>query len=315
MKLNAKEILQHIKEGSILGDPNTEINCICGIENGNEKSLSYIKDKRFLKFHQETKSSIIIIDENAEIKSQSKKTFIKVKDPQHTFSKILKLFSDFEKIEAQNYISKNNVIANPEKISTKSYIGKNCIIEKNVQIFPNCFIGDNVHIKENTIIYSGVSIYKNCIVGKDCIIHSGAIIGADGFGFITRNKKNIKLYHLGNVVIKNDVEIGANTCIDKGLTHSDSTKIGHNVKIDSGTIIAGLCGIAGSTKIGKNCIIGGKVAISDHLEIADEVKIAGNSGLTKSIKKKGAILQGPIAFNKNDFQKAYIHFKNLDKNL
>jgi len=327
MKLNAKEILQHIKEGSILGDPNTEINCICGIENGNEKSLSYIKDKRFLKFYQETKSSIVIIDENAEITSQPEKTFIKVKDPQHTFSKILKLFSDFEKIEAQNYISKNNFIANPEKISTKSYIGKNCIIEKNVQIFPNCFIGDNVHIKENTIIYSGVSIYKNCIVGKDCIIHSGAIIGADGFGFITRNKKNIKLYHLGNVVIKNDVEIGANTCIDKGLTHSDSTKIGHNVKIDnlvqighnvkidSGTIIAGLCGIAGSTKIGKNCIIGGKVAISDHLEIADEVKIAGNSGLTKSIKKKGAILQGPIAFNKNDFQKAYIHFKNLDKNL
>ena len=128
-----------INEGSILGDPNNEINSICGIENGNEKSLSYIKDKRFLKFHQETKSSIVIIDENAEITSQPDKTFIKVKDPQYTFSKILKLFSDFEKIEAQNYISKNNFIANPGKISTKSYIGKDCIIEKNVQIFPNFF--------------------------------------------------------------------------------------------------------------------------------------------------------------------------------
>ena len=329
MILTAQEILQYIGEGVIYGNPDVEVNSICGIEKTTEKSISYIKDESFLKFFNKAKSPIIIIDQKFNIKNKNKKTLIQVNDPYYAVSKLLKIFA---KEENKNDINKNTFIASSVNIpkdvylGQNSYVDENCIIENNVKVFPNCFIGKNVQIKENSIIYPGVCIYQNTLIGKNCIIHSGAIIGADGFGFINRNKKNIKLYHIGNVVIKDDVEIGANTCIDKGMTNSDSTIIGENVKIDNlvqighnviigaGTIIAGLCGIAGSTQIGKNCVIGGKVAISDHLNIADNVKIAGNSGVTKSVKKKGAVLQGPIAFDKNDFQKAYVHFKNLDKN-
>ena len=166
-------------------------------------------------------------------------------------------------------------------------------------------------------------IRDSTIIQSNCIIHSGAVIGADGFGFISKMQKNIKISHFGNVIIEDNVEIGANTCIDRGKTHADSTiirkgvkidnlvQVGHNVEIGEYTMIAGCTGIAGSTKIGKHCLIGGKVAISDHIEIADNIKIAGNSGVTKSFLKKGIILQGPIAFENNKFQKSYIHFKNM----
>ena len=326
MNLTANEIVQILGEGKVFGNPNITINSVCGIENGWEKSISYIKNENYLKYYTKSKSDLLIVNKHFEINDNTEKTLIKVKDPQHSFSKILELFYNDEK---KKYSLKSNKkanyhIDNTVKIGQNTIIQNNCIIEENVKIFPNCFIGNNVKIKKNTIIYSNVSIYNNSIIGENCIIHSGAVIGADGFGFINRNKKNIKLYHLGNVIIKNNVEIGANSCIDKGLTHSDSTvleenvkidnlvQIGHNVKINYGTVIAGHCGIAGSTEIGKNCIIGGKVAISDHIKIADEVKIAGNSGVTKSIKKTGSVVQGPIAFDKMKFQKAYIHFKNLD---
>ena len=333
MKLSAKEILNQIGEGTILGDQNVEINSICGIENGSTKSVSYIKNASFLKFFEETKSSIILLHKEFNISDLKGKTVIKVNDPELAFCKLLQLFANSEKPQYENKISENILIPNSVKIERNIKIGRNCVVEENcileenVIIYPNCYIGENVHIKKNTIINPGVCIYKNSVIGENCIIHAGAVIGADGFGFINRNKRNIKLQHIGNVIIENDVEIGANTCIDKGKTHSDSTiiednvkidnlvQIGHNVIIGSGTVIAGLCGIAGSTKIGKNCIIGGKVAIADHLEIADNVQIAGNSGVTKSVKNQGAILQGPIAFKKHDFQKAYIHFKNLDKNI
>ena len=333
MKLSAKEILNQIGEGTILGDQNIEINSICGIENGNINSVSYIKNKSFLKFLEKTKSSIVIVHKEFNISFLKGKTILKVDDPELAFCKILKLFADSETSQHKNHISENVCIPNSVRMEKNIKIGRNCVIEENciieetVIISPNCFIGKNVHIKKNTIINPGVCIYKNSVIGENCIIHAGAVIGADGFGFINRNNRNIKLQHIGNVIIQNDVEIGANTCIDKGKTHSDSTiiednvkidnlvQIGHNVIIGSGTVIAGLCGIAGSTRIGKNCIIGGKVAISDHLEIADNVQIAGNSGVTKSVKNKGAVLQGPIAFKKYDFQKAYIHFKNLDKNI
>lgn len=328
MKLTANKIITILGEGTIIGNPEQYISSVCGIENGWENSISYIKDDSFLKFYNKTKSNIIIVDKTFLINKNLDKTLIKVKDPQYSFCKILKLFADEEK---NKFLLKENNETNSNVhktaiISLNSVIGENCTIEENVQILPNCYIGNNVHVKKNTTINSGTCIYNNSIIGENCIIHSGAVIGADGFGFINRNKKNIKLYHLGKVIIKNNVEIGANSCIDKGLTHSDSTiieenvkidnlvQIGHNVKINYGTIIAGHCGIAGSTEIGKNCIIGGKVAISDHLKIADEVKIAGNSGVTKSIKKAGSVLQGPIAFDKIKFQKAYIHFKNLDNN-
>ena len=227
-------------------------------------------------------------------------------------------------------------ISDKADISTKTSIGKNIYIGsftsvceganigKNVTIHSNCYIGENVTIGDNTIIFPNVSIYHSCKIGKKNIIHSGVIIGSDGFGFAKNQKKEYqKITQIGNVETLSEVEIGANTTIDratmgstkicKGVKLDNLIQIGHNVKIGDNTVIAAQSAIAGSSIIGKNCMIGGQVAISGHITIADEVKIAGQSGIASNIKETGAIVQGPMAFNIKDFQRSYILFKKLPK--
>ena len=196
---------------------------------------------------------------------------------------------------------------------------RNC---NNVTIYNNCVIGNSVTIKDNTIIYSQVNIKDNCIIGENNIIHSGAIIGSDGFGFAPNENHLEKIKHLGNVITKKNVEIGANTTIDKaslgstiideGVKLDNLIQIGHNVKIGKNTAIAGLTAIAGSTIIGENCLIGGQCAITGHIKIGNNVRIAGNSGIGGNIKDNLTV-QGIYAFNKQDFQRSYILFKRLPK--
>ena len=339
MNLSVKEICREIN-GNWYGKSNVIVNSSSSIEKTTNNSICFLENIKFEKkiYSNDFKASVIIIQYNLlgklsfsleEIlkKSTELKTIILVKNnAKESFTVLLNLFDNRSiniGIEKTSFISKNAKIGKKNYIGAFSYIGNESETSESVQIFPNCYIGNNVKIGNNTIIYSGVKIYDNTVIKSNCIIHSGCVIGADGFGFIKKDLKNIKIPHLGNVVIEENVEIGANTCIDRGKTHSDSTlikrevkidnlvQIGHNVEIGENTMIAGCTGIAGSVKIGKNCLIGGKVAIADHVIIADEIRIAGNSGVTKSFLKKGVVIQGPIAFEKNKFQKSYIHFKNI----
>ena len=201
-------------------------------------------------------------------------------------------------------------------------IEENVKIGNNVKIFPNCYIGENTEIGENSIVFSGVKIYHDSKIGKNNIIHAGAIIGSDGFGFApSQNNQYKKITQIGNVIIENDVEIGANTTIDRatmgstilknGVKLDNQIQIAHNVEIGENTVIAAQVAIAGSTKIGKDCMIGGQTAIAGHLKIADKVKIAGQSGIASSINKKGEIVQGPMAFNIKEYQRSYVIFKKL----
>tara|TARA_B100001758_G_C18387108_1_gene600763 strand:- start:104 stop:1132 length:1029 start_codon:yes stop_codon:yes gene_type:complete len=340
MNLRVKEIYQKIN-GVVIGKVNTIIKSTSGIEKTKNGSICYLDNVRFEKiiYSGQLKASVLLIESNlidklsfslnAILKKNSNlEAIIKVENAKEAFVSILSLFTIDEK---RNHIEKPSYIANNVKLGKENYIGAFSYIDEkteicdSVKIFPNCFIGKNVKIGKKTIIYSGVKIYDNTKIKSNCIIHAGVVIGADGFGFISKMKQNIKIPHFGNVIIEENVEIGANTCIDRGKTHTDSTiikngvkidnlvQIGHNVEIGEKTMIAGCTGIAGSTKIGKHCLIGGKVAIADHIKIADNIKIAGNSGVTKSFLKKGMIIQGPIAFEKNKFQKSYIHFKNISK--
>ena len=203
-----------------------------------------------------------------------------------------------------------------------AYIGKNARIGENVRIYPHCYIGDNVTIKKNSTLYSGVKVYHNCHIDQNSTIHSGSVIGPDGFGFAPNTDKTYdKIPQIGNVIIKEGVEIGANTCIDratmgstvihKGVKLDNMIQIAHNVEIGENTVIASHTAIAGSSKIGKNCMIGGQVAIAGHLTIANHVKIAGKTGIAKSVTKDGEVLQGPLAFNLKDFQRSYIFFRQL----
>ena len=338
MNLSVKEICREIN-GNWYGKSNVIVNSSSSIEKTTNNSICFLENIKFEKkiYSNDFKASVIIIQSNLIEKlslpiekilnkSTELKAIILVNNAKESFTVLLNLFDKRSiniGIEKTSFISKNAKIGKKNYIGAFSYIGNKSETAELVQIFPNCYIGNNVKIGNNTIIYSGVKIYDNTVIKSNCIIHSGCVIGADGFGFIKKDLKNIKIPHLGNVVIEENVEIGANTCIDRGKTHSDSTlikrevkidnlvQIGHNVEIGENTMIAGCTGIAGSVKIGKNCLIGGKVAIADHVIIADEIRIAGNSGVTKSFLKKGVVIQGPIAFEKNKFQKSYIHFKNI----
>jgi UDP-3-O-[3-hydroxymyristoyl] glucosamine N-acyltransferase len=199
----------------------------------------------------------------------------------------------------------------------------NVVLGNNVQIYPNCFIGDNVVIGDNVTIFAGTKIYEQTIIGNNCAIHSGSVIGADGFGFAPNPDGTFKkIPQIGNVIIEDDVDIGACTTIDratmgstiirKGVKLDNQIQVGHNVEIGENTVIAAQTGIAGSTKLGKNGMIGGQVGIAGHLTIGDNVRIQAQSGVGRNIKDN-EILQGSPTFGYNDFSKSYVHFKNLPK--
>ena len=201
-------------------------------------------------------------------------------------------------------------------------IHENAQIGDGVLLYPQVYIGDNVKIGEGTIIHPGVRVYEGCQIGAHCVIHSGAVIGGDGFGFAPNQENNYrKIPQVGKVIIEDHVEIGANTTIDratmgatiirKGVKLDNLIMIGHNVEVDENTVMAAQSGVSGSTKIGKNCMFGGQVGLIGHITIADGVKIAAQSGIPKSIKQEGAVVQGAPAFDFGQYQRSYVLFKNL----
>lgn len=325
MNLTAQEISELI-DGEVIGNPKTKVKNVSKIEDAKSGDISFLANPKYTEYIYSTNASIIIVSDVFMSEHKINKTLIKVKDPYISFSKMIEICSS--KSLKKNGVSINSKISKKVLISKNVYVGdftfidKNARISKNVKIFPNCFIGENVSIGENTILYSGVKIYNDCSIGDNNIIHSGVVIGADGFGFAPNKSTNYtKIKQVGNVIIENDVEIGANTTIDratmgstiikKGVKLDNLIQIGHNVEIGENTVIAAQSAIAGSSKIGKRCMIGGQTAINGHIKIADEVKIAGQSGIASSITKKGAIVQGPMAFSIKKYQRSYIVFKKL----
>ena len=321
VKLTAEEISKII-QGEIQGDANVLVSSFGNIKDAKKGAITFLLNKKYEQYIKSTNASVII---TPKIKLDTDKTIIKVNNPVKKFSEIIDILQPQDIRE--NIISRQSQIHKNSKIGERVSINDFCVIKKNVKIGPDClilpntFIGENVTIQANCQIGPNVTIYKNCIIGKKCMIHAGAVIGSDGFGFAENNGTLSKMPQTGRVVIGNEVEIGANTTIDRG-TFEDTTigngvkldnliQIGHNVMIGENTVIAAQCGIAGSTKIGKNCMLGGQVAVADHINIGDNVKIAGKSGVIKNVKNN-QVLQGPLAFEIKDFQKSYVHFKNLD---
>ena len=325
MKFNAQQIAE-ILNGEIVGNSEVEVNSLAKIEEGKKGDLSFLANPKYTPYIYTSKTSIIIVNKSFFPDKDINATLIKVEDAYASFSQLLDLYNQmkFEKIGISEKadIAVSSTLGDDVFIGAFTSISEGVIIEKNVKIYPNCYIGENVTIKDNTILFSGVKIYHDCVIGSNNIIHSGVIIGSDGFGFAPNGNTNYKkISQIGNVVIGNNVEIGANSTIDRatmgstiignGVKLDNLIQIAHNVEIGEHTVIAAQTGVAGSSKIGKNCMIGGQVAIAGHLSIADKVKIAGQSGITSSIKKVGEILQGPMAFDIKDFQRSYIIFKKL----
>jgi UDP-3-O-[3-hydroxymyristoyl] glucosamine N-acyltransferase len=326
MKFTAEQIAG-ILEGEVIGNPNAEVHVLSKIEEGKEGSLTFLSNPKYNHHIYSTEATITIVNKTFVPESALKTTLIKVEDAYLAFSKLLEFYDQAKGnksgIEQPSVIAENARYGKNLYLGSFSYIGSNVVLGDNVQIYPNCFIGDNVVIGDNVTIFAGTKIYEQTIIGNNCAIHSGSVIGADGFGFAPNPDGTFKkIPQIGNVIIEDDVDIGACTTIDratmgstiirKGVKLDNQIQVGHNVEIGENTVIAAQTGVAGSTKIGKNGMIGGQVGIAGHLTIGNNVRIQAQSGVGRNVKDE-EVLQGSPTFGYNDYSKSYVHFKNLPK--
>ncbi len=326
MKITAEQIAS-VLEGDIAGNPLEEVKTLAKIEEGTKGSISFLANPKYEHFIYTTEASVVIVNKTFEPDQPVKATLIKVEDAYTAFSKLLEYYNQVKLmksgIEQPSVISEGVEYGDDLYLGSFCYVGKNTKIGNNVKIYPNTFIGDNVIIGNNTVLFSGARIYSETEIGENCTIHAGTIIGSDGFGFAPNADGTYnKVPQIGNVIIEDNVEIGAATTIDratlgstiirKGVKLDNQIQIAHNVEIGENTVIAAQTGIAGSTKVGKNCMIGGQVGIVGHLTIGDSVRIQAQSGVTKNIESNKAV-QGTPALGYTEFLKSYSHFRNFSK--
>jgi UDP-3-O-[3-hydroxymyristoyl] glucosamine N-acyltransferase len=328
MQIAAAQIAQIIN-AKIEGDPEVLISGIAKIEEGKAGSLSFLANPKYESYLYTSQSSVVIVNDTLQLQQPVKATLLRVPDAYAAFAFLLEKYDEYTNpnnnkrgIEQPSFIGENATLGKDIYVGAFAYIGSNTVIGDGVKIFPGAYIGDNVSIEDNTIINADVKIYHNCKVGKRVIIHAGVVIGADGFGFVPQaDGAYKKVPQLGNVVIEDNVEIGANTTIDratmgstiirKGVKLDNLVQIAHNVEIGEYTVIAAQTGISGSTKIGKHCMIGGQVGIVGHLHIADGVRINAQSGVAKSITNENAAVTGSPAFDYNNSLRSQAIFRKL----
>tara|TARA_B100000902_G_C27238993_1_gene878965 strand:+ start:356 stop:1363 length:1008 start_codon:yes stop_codon:yes gene_type:complete len=324
MNFTAGQIADQLN-GTIVGDRDVDIRMISKIEEGEKGSLTFLANPKYTEYIYSTNASATIVSNDFEPTEKISTTLIKVKDPYSSFTNILELFNK-QKIKKTGISSKSEIhesssIPNSTYIGSFTTIGKNSVIGENCILEDQVFIGENVKIGKDCKVYPGTKILNDTIIGNNCIIHSSCSIGSDGFGFAPNDDGTYKkIPQTGNVVIGDNVEIGSNSTIDRatigstiindGVKLDNQIQIAHNVEIGENTAIAAQSGIAGSTKIGKNCMIGGQVGIIGHLKIGDNVKIQAQAGVTSDVDDNSRITGTP-AISYMNYNKSYVHFKNL----
>ena len=316
-----------ILEGEVHGNPEIAVHKLAKIEEGEKGSLTFLANPKYTAHIYKTKASITIVNKDFIPEHALETTLIKVEDAYKSFSKLLDYYNQVKNnktgIEEPVYKSDSATFGDDLYLGAFSYIGANVIMGNSVKIYPNVYIGDNVRIADNVVVFAGAKIYSESIIGNNCVIHSGVIIGADGFGFTPNSEGEFsKVPQTGNVILEDNVDVGAGTTIDratlgstilrKGVKLDNQIQIAHNVEIGEHTVIAAQTGVAGSTKIGKHCMIGGQVGIVGHIVIGNNVKIQAQSGIGRNVKDN-EVLQGSPALSYGDFNKSYVHFKNLPK--
>mgnify|MGYP003290913717 CR=1 FL=1 len=292
------EMIAGLLGGEIVGDKSATVSTVSSIDGGKQGSLAYLTNPRYEQYVYTTEASIVLVDKSFEPTQEVHTTLIKVANVGECVLNLLEMYNASR--PRKRGVSKLASISDEATIGEGCYIGDFAVIERgakvgdNVQIYPQCYIGDNVTIGEGTKIYAGVKIYEGCVIGRNCILHAGAVIGADGFGFAPREDGSFaKIPQLGNVIIEDNVEIGANTCIDRAKTDStiirsgvkldNLIQIGHNVEVGANTVMSAQVGIAGTSKVGSNCFVAGQVGIADHVTIGNRVKIGSKSGIDKAV--------------------------------
>ncbi len=328
MNFTADQIAGLLK-GKVEGDGGVLVNSLSKIEEGKPGTLTFLANLKYASYLYETDASIVILNKDFTLDRPVKVscTLIRVEDAYRSFASLLELYdvSKIEKkgIEIPSFIDPTAKLGKDIYIGAFAYISKNVVLEDGVQIYPQVYIGENVKIGKGTILFPGVKIYHDCQVGIKCTLHAGSVVGSDGFGFAPNTEREYKkVPQLGNVVLEDFVEIGANTTIDRatlgatrigrGSKLDNLVQIAHNVEIGENSVLAGGSFVAGSTKVGKNLMMGGQSGIIGHLVLGDNIKIAGQSGVGSNLED-GAIVQGSPAFSVGEFQRSYVLFRSLTK--
>lgn len=316
-----------ILEGEVEGNPEVAVHKVAKIEEGEKGSLTFLANPKYTPYIYTTKASVTIVNKDFTPEKEILTTLIKVDDAYESFSRLLEYYDNVKNakvgIEQPSFLSENVTHGEDLYIGAFAYVGQDVIMGDGVKIHPNAYVGDNVKLGNNVILFAGAKVYSDTIIGNNCVIQSGAIVGADGFGFAPNKEGSFtKIPQTGNVILEDDVDVGAGTTIDRatigstilrrGVKLDNQIQIAHNVEIGEHTVIAAQTGIAGSAKIGKRCMIGGQVGVVGHIVIGDDVRIQAQSGISRNVKD-GEVLQGTPALSYNDFNKSYVHFKNFPK--
>jgi UDP-3-O-[3-hydroxymyristoyl] glucosamine N-acyltransferase len=325
MEFTASTIAGFLK-GEIEGNPATIVSNIARIEDGFTGAISFLANPKYEHYIYTTKSSIVLVNKTFVPAAKIEATLIRVENAYEAFASLLRLVDQARPrktgIHPTAVIETTAKVGSDVYIGPYAYIGENCFIGDNCLIYPHVYIGDSTHIGKNCILNPGVKIYHECILGEGCIIHAGTVIGSDGFGFAPQSETEfMKIPQLGNVILEDHVEIGANVAIDRatigstiirrGVKLDNLIQIGHNVEIGENTVMAGQTGIAGSTKVGKNCMFGGQVGISGHIKIADGTKIGAQAGILSEVKNENTVILGSPAIDYKDFLRSSVVFKKL----
>ncbi len=320
------EMIARLLNGTVEGDPGTKVNTIAKIEEGKPGALSFLSNLKYEQYIYTTGSSVVLVRNEFRPAREVRATLIRVDDPYQSVARLLQIYEAAR--PAPKGIHPAAVIDETASVGEDVYLGAyvvvsaNAVIGSGSSIYPHTYVGDGVKVGKNCTLHAGVKVYSDCVIGDNCILHAGAVIGADGFGFAPVADSNfMKIPQIGNVVIEDNVEIGANTCIDRatmgstviqcGVKLDNLVQVGHNVVIGENTVIAAQSGIAGSTKIGRNCMIGGQVGFAGHLSIADGCKIGAQSGIMSTVSQENAVMLGYPAIDSKQFLKSFVYFRKL----
>ncbi|MDR3117846.1 MAG: UDP-3-O-(3-hydroxymyristoyl)glucosamine N-acyltransferase [Mediterranea sp.] len=325
MEFSAKQIASFI-QGEIIGNENVIVNTFAKIEEGIPGALSFLSNPKYTSYIYTTQSSIVLVNKDFIPEKAIGATLIKVDNAYESLAKLMSLYeagkSEKRGIDPLAFIAPDAKIGENVYIGPFACIGENTVIGDNAKIYPHACVGDGVTLGKNSILYSNVTLYSGCRIGNDCIIHSGAVIGADGFGFAPTADGYEKIPQIGTVILEDNVEIGANTCIDRatmgativrrGAKLDNLIQIAHNDEIGAHTVIAAQAGVAGSTKIGEWCMIGGQVGLAGHIKVGNKVGIAAQSGIASSVSDNSRLMGSPAIDAKKYFRVFAAH-KKLDE--
>jgi UDP-3-O-[3-hydroxymyristoyl] glucosamine N-acyltransferase len=325
MEFTAATIADFLK-GDIEGNPDIKVNTIAKIEEGQLGALSFLANPKYEHYIYETKSSIVLVNRSFAASAKISATLIRVENAYEAFASLLRLVDQARPrkkgIHPSAVIESSAIIGSDVFIGPFTYVGENCIIGDGCSVYPQVYIGDNTKLGNNCTINPGVKIYHDCILGEGCTIHAGTVIGSDGFGFAPQSDNEfMKIPQLGNVILEDHVEIGANVTIDratmgstiirKGVKLDNLIQIAHNVEVGENSVMAAQTGISGSTKVGKNCMFGGQVGLAGHLKIANGTKIGAQGGILGDVKEENTAIIGSPAIEVKQFLRSSVIFKKL----